>query len=245
MREVADFGPGVIDHQIELAVDEVVERQRHGPLGVGDQADRPVRAADPGRDLVGVVDRRREADELDVIRTEDDRFFPGRAALGIGEIVNLVEDDGIDVVQVPRRLQEHVAQYLGRHDHDAGIPILRDVAGEQADLVAVDRAQIAIFLVGERLDRRRVDDAASPLKRFPDAELGDHGLAGAGWSRDHHGVAGEQRLDGLTLERIERERVVRFKLCDRVVELVEAAGKRRIGNEGGSFQEFGGGCAGQ
>jgi hypothetical protein len=47
------------------------------------------------------------------------------------------------------------------------------------------------------------------------------------------------------LERIKRERVVRFKLCDRVVELVEAAGKRRIGNEGGSFQEFGGGCAGQ
>jgi hypothetical protein len=47
------------------------------------------------------------------------------------------------------------------------------------------------------------------------------------------------------LECIESERVVRFKLCDRVVELVEASGKRRIGNEGGSFQEFGSGCAGQ
>ena len=158
--EVAHLGPGVVDHQIELAVDEIVERQRHGPLGVGDEADRAVGAADPGRDLVGVGDRRREADELDVLRAEDDRLFPGRAALRIGQIVNLVEDDGVDVVEIPRRLQEHVAQDLGGHDDDAGIPVLGDIAGEESDLVAVDRAQIAIFLVRERLDRRGVDDAA-------------------------------------------------------------------------------------
>ena len=183
-----------------------------------------MRAADPGRDLVGVIDRRREADELDVIRAEDDRFLPGRAALRVGEIVDLVEDDGIDVVQVPRRLQEHVAQDLGRHDHDAGIAILRDVTGEESDLVAVDRAQIAIFLVRKRLDRRRVDDAARALERFPDAEFGDHGLAGAGWGSDHHRVAGEQCLDGLALERVERKWVERFKLRDRVF---ESAGTRR------------------
>src|SRR5688500_14747740 len=51
MGEVADFGPGVVDDEIELAVDEVVQRQRHGPLGVSDETNRPVRAADPGRDL--------------------------------------------------------------------------------------------------------------------------------------------------------------------------------------------------
>ena len=102
-----------------------------------------MRAADPGGDLVGVGDGGGEADELDVIRAEDDRLFPGGAALRIGEIVDLVEDDGVDVVQVPGRLQEHVAQDFGGHDDDAGVAVLGDIAGEQTDLIAVDRAQIA------------------------------------------------------------------------------------------------------
>ena len=70
-----------------------------------------------------------------------------------------------------------------------------------------------------------------PLERFPDAELGDHGLAGAGRGGDHHRVAGEQCLDGLALERIERKRVVRFKLRDSVVESAEVADRSRIRND--------------
>ena len=58
--------------------------------------------------------------ELDVLRAEDDRLFPGRAALRIGQVVDLVEDDAVDVVEIPGGLQQHVAQHLGRHHDDRG-----------------------------------------------------------------------------------------------------------------------------
>ncbi len=64
MRESLDDIALWIDHQVQLAVDEVVERERHRPFVVGDQPDRPVGAPDPGGDLVGIGDGGREADEL-------------------------------------------------------------------------------------------------------------------------------------------------------------------------------------
>jgi hypothetical protein len=70
--KVADLGSGMVDDKVELAVDEIVQRQRDSSLGMGDEANRPVRAADPGRDLVRVIDCRGEADELNVIGTEND-----------------------------------------------------------------------------------------------------------------------------------------------------------------------------
>ena len=202
-------------------------------------------AADPGGDFVGVVDGRGEADELDVIGAEDDRLFPGGATLRIGQIVDLVEDDAVDVVEIPGRLQQHVAQHFGGHDDDAGIAVFGNIAGEEADFVAVDRAQIAIFLIRERFDRRGVDDAAGPLECFLDAELGDHRLAGAGRRGDHDRVAGEQRLDGLALELIQRKRIERFKLGDSVVKPAGIANRSRIRDGSGSFQEFRARCAGR
>ena len=35
MREIVDLGAVVIDDEVQLVVNEVVERQRHGPLGSG------------------------------------------------------------------------------------------------------------------------------------------------------------------------------------------------------------------
>jgi len=84
--EVRDVRAGVVDHRMHLAVVEEVKRQRHRPGGVGDEADRPVGAADPPGDLVGIGDGGGQADELDVLRAEDDRLFPGRAAVGIGVV---------------------------------------------------------------------------------------------------------------------------------------------------------------
>ncbi len=94
------------------------------------------------------------------VRAEDDRLFPGGAALRIGQVVDLVEDDGVDIVEIPGGLQQHVAQDLGGHHHDSGVPVLGHIAGQQTDLIAIDLAQIAEFLVGERLDRRGVDHPA-------------------------------------------------------------------------------------
>ena len=78
---------------------------------------------------------------------------------GIGQEMDLIEDDAIDIVEIPRRLQEHVSQDFGRHHHDAGVAIFGNVSGQQANIVAVGDAQIAEFLIGERLDRGGVDDA--------------------------------------------------------------------------------------
>ncbi len=70
--EVPHQGTSVVHRLVELAVDKVVERKRNRPLLVGDEADGAVGAGDPGGDLIGVGDGGREADELDVLRAEDD-----------------------------------------------------------------------------------------------------------------------------------------------------------------------------
>ena len=68
----------------------------------------------------------------------------------------------VSTSSIPGRLQEHVAQNLGGHDDDASVPVLRDVAGEQPHLVAVDLTQIPVFLVRQALIGV-VNDAAGPL----------------------------------------------------------------------------------
>ena len=83
-RKVLDRLPPVIDHHRERVVVVIVERQRHGSPVVSDEPDLAMGPSDPARDLVGICDRRREADQLDMIGAEDDRFFPGRAPVRIG-----------------------------------------------------------------------------------------------------------------------------------------------------------------
>ena len=134
VREVAMTSPFGVDHQMQFGIDEVVERQRHGPFVVRHQTDGAMGAADPGGDLGGIRNRRREAHELNVLRAEDDRLFPGGAALRVGQVMDLVEDDAVDIVDIPWGLQQHVAQHLGGHHEDLGVGVLGHVAGEQADL---------------------------------------------------------------------------------------------------------------
>ncbi len=212
--EIPDQGAGVVYRLVELAVNEVVERERDRPLLMGDEADGAVGAGDPGGDLIGVGDSGREANELDVLWAEDDRFFPGGAPLLIRQVVDLIEDDAVDLVQIPGGLEEHVAEDLGGHHDDASVPVLGDVAGEETDLVTVDGPQVAELLVGEGLDRRGVEDAARPLERLVDAELRDDGLAGASGGGDHDRLALEEGADGLALEFVQRERVHGPELLD-------------------------------
>ena len=60
----------------------------------------------------------------------------------------------------PAILQQHIAIHLSCHDDDVTVTIDASVAGEQAD---ARRAKLVLkvveFLVGERLERRRVNDA--------------------------------------------------------------------------------------
>ena len=140
-----------------------------------------------------------------MFRAEDDRLFPRRAALRVGEEMDLIEDDRVDRVHLPRRLNEHVPHDFRRHDEDRRARIDGHIAGEQADGLAVAVAQIAEFLIGERLDRRRVHHAATTPVRLVDGIFRDDRLPRSGRRGDHHRLAAPERGDGLLLKRIERE----------------------------------------
>ena len=95
------------------------------------------------------------------------------------------------------------------------IPALRidhDVAGQQADVVAVDRLEVAVLLIGERLDWRGVDRPRrrpTILRRPPsqeDPEFSDDRLTGPGRRRDQHRRSARQRTHRVNLERVERVR---------------------------------------
>ena len=132
----ADFGevrhlPACpVDDEIQRTVEEVIERERHGAFIVGHQCDGAMCAADPGGDFARIGDGRGETDELDVFRAEDDRLFPRRAAFRVGKEVDLIEDDRVDRVHFPRRLDEHIAHDFGRHHEDRRARIDRHIAGQ-------------------------------------------------------------------------------------------------------------------
>ena len=203
--------PGPVDDEMQRAIEEVIEGERHGALIVGDQGDRAVRAADPGGDLPRIGDGRGEADELDMLRAEDDRLFPRRAALRVGEEVDLIEDDRVDRVHLPRRLDEHIAHDFRRHHEDRRARIDGHVAGQQPDRVAVAVAQIAEFLIGERLDRRRVHDPPVTQIRLMHSVFRDDRFSCAGRGGDHHRFAAPQRFDGIVLKRVEGKREERME----------------------------------
>ncbi len=233
--EVVDLGAVVIDDEVHLIIEEVVERQGHGPLGMGNEPDRAMGAADPGRDLVGVGDGGGEADELDVLRAEDDGLFPGGSPLLIGQVVDLVEDDAVDIVQIPGGLEQHVPQDLGRHDDDAGVAVLGHVAGEQSHLITMELTQVTELLVGQRLDRGRVEDPPGALERLINSEFRHDSFAGTCRSGDHDGIVPEKCPDRLPLELIEGKRVVDRELVDLGFDRRIETGSQPLELLGGAF----------
>ncbi|OQA08373.1 MAG: hypothetical protein BWY66_01018 [bacterium ADurb.Bin374] len=179
-------------------------RKRNRPLVVGDDRDLVVEHRfDPVCELRVVGNRRRQGQEPDRLRREDDRFLPDGAALDVAEIMYLIEYDVCHVGDRGGVLDGHVPIDLGGHDEGLGVAVDDDVAGEDADLVAVQPRKVAVFLVRERLDGRRVDDAPVGLENLLDEILGDEGLAGAGRRRKHERVAVFDLGDGLDLEIVE------------------------------------------
>ena len=72
-------------------------------------------------------------------------------------------------------------------------------------VVAVDRDEVAVLLVRQRLDRRRVERPPPVAERRLDPVLGHDRLAAAGRCRDDHVLTGVERVDRSVLERIEFE----------------------------------------
>lgn len=233
--EIGDLLAPVVDDFCQGVLMEVIERKRHRALVVDDEADRTVRTADPASDFAGIGDGGGKANELDVIRAENDRFFPGGASFGVGEVMDLVEDHRFDIVQLPWALEQHITEDFRRHDDDAGVPVFGNVASEEPDLVAVDGPEVAEFLIRECLDRCGVDNAAGAFERVVDAELRDDGFAGAGGGSDHDGIAPQQDGDSFPLECVQREVIHGAELVDGAFDILPGSSgcREHIGVQGG------------
>ena len=70
---------------------------------------------------------------------------------------------------------------------------------------AVRADEVAVLLVRQRLERRRVEGLAAARERALDRVLGDEGLARAGRRGDEHRTAGVERVERVALEVVERE----------------------------------------
>src|SRR5581483_1952139 len=77
--------------------------------------------------------------------------------------------------------------------HDADLPLSEELA------------EIAVLLIGKSLDGRGVEDRLPERQRAGDGCLRHHCFAGAGGRRKQQRAALLDGLDGLDLERIERE----------------------------------------
>ncbi len=148
------------------------------------------------------------------------------AALGRGDGVDLVHDHGLHPGQdLPRLRGHHQIERLGRRDQDVGRPpqhrravLLRRVAGAQADGdLGPDpgqrRPQVALDVVGERLQRRDVDDLhpgaellGTARERVDSPEEGGERLAGAGRRADQRVGAGRDLRPAHCLSRVLRPR---------------------------------------
>jgi hypothetical protein len=198
---------GGVEEVEHLVPHEHVLVERDRPLLAHDHVGLATHDLQPVAELLGVRHGGGQRDEPHRLREVDDDLLPDRAAEPVGEVVHLVHHDEGEVGEQVGVRVEHVAQHLGRHDHDARAGVDVRVAGQQADLVrAVLAHELGELLVAQRLHGRGVEDLVPRLlHRQVDRELGDDGLACAGGGGDEHAPAVLERLAGADLERVEVE----------------------------------------
>ena len=187
------------------ADDDVLE-QRHRPVLLDDGGGVAAHRAEPLAELLGVADRRGERGHRHGLGKVDDHLLPHRATHPVGEVVHLVHDDVAEVDEGPGAGVQHVAQHLGGHHHDRSLAVDRVVAGQQSHVGRAEPGgEVVELLVGQRLDRRRVEALAARGQREVYGELTHDRLAGAGRGRDEHGAPGLELTAGPDLEVVERE----------------------------------------
>ena len=118
--------------------------------------------------------------------------------------MDLIENDIVHVFEALRIFQDQVPEDLGGHDKQLGLGIHRDIARVNADhSLAETFAEVAEFLVGKGLDRRRVNDAFAQLHGGLDRVFRDKGLATAGRRCHDKGFSLVNRLDCFFLKKVE------------------------------------------
>ena len=207
--------------------------ERHRALGVGDDRGAPTGpGGQPPRQLGDVAERGAHDDEPAVAQLGQPHL-PGPAAVGVGDEVELVHDDQVDVGR--RALaQRDVGQDLGGAADDRGLGVHRGVAGDHADQVgAEDLAEREELLVDEGLDGGGVVAAAAGGQRDEVRRRGDERLARAGRRRDDRVVPGEQRQERLALVGVHRQPLARHPAVEGVEQRVGVVGERPGGQHVG------------
>ena len=158
-------------------------------------------------------------------RQHAERQFPDDAALLIGEVVELVHNDGRDVTEVEALLvQQAIQQDFGHDDEDASVRIDAAVAGDEADVVGLEAPAHGRFLhlvellFGQGDQRRGVINDAAGMQRLEKRALGDERFAGAGGSADEDSLfGGEPGEKSVFLDGIRRVRKLREVAFGQVV----------------------------
>ena len=160
-----------LDHRLDGHLDLQVQRLADARVDDGARAPRPDHEA---ADLLERVLRRREADALVLVELRHalERQRGVAAALRRGDRVDLVHDRPLHALEHVARLRgEDEVERLRRRDEDVRRAAahrlalaLRRVAGADRDLdvgpdAAQRRPQVALDVVGQRLERRDVDEA--------------------------------------------------------------------------------------
>ena len=149
-------------------------------------------------DLRDVAERGAHEHELRM-RQREQRHLPRPAAVGVGEVVELVHGDDahVRVLALAERL---VGEDLGRAADDGRLRVDVRVAGDHADVVAAEYLNEVEELLGdERLDGSGVVGAPS-LRHAEEEHAERHErLAGAGRRAQDHVVAGGEVHEGLFL----------------------------------------------
>ncbi len=192
---------------IRAAVAEQVQVvQQHRAPFFDDRRRRSAHGLDPVGELLGVGHRGGQAHEVDVGRRVDDHLLPDGAAVSVLQEVDLVQHD---VPQAPQRGGlgvDHVAQHFGGHHDDGRVTVDGVVAREEPHpLRAVPPHQIAVLLVRQRLEGRRVEGLLSRGERAIHRVLGDDGLARSCGGRDQHRAAFVDGIHRLDLEGVRCE----------------------------------------
>ncbi len=206
-------GPAVVVQQWEQdgllvlpPVDGEMVAEHDRPLALDDHRGVAPDRAQPPAELVGVVDGGRQAHEADLGWRQDEDLLPHAAPVPVLNEVDLVEHDRVEPLQQVRAGQQHVAQDLGRHDHDRRSGAQGRVAGQEPDvLLAVGRSQFAVLLVRQGLEGRGVEGLAAGSEGTVDRVGGDQRLARARRGGHEEGVVGVEGPERLVLEVVEGE----------------------------------------
>ena len=208
MFSLADFV------KVLLAVAAEIQNvfQRHGAFDrARDEHLLAFRATDPVGELPHVWHGGGEEHEADVRRKHDDHLLPDDAALGVVDVVHLVEDDPLHVADEVRAAVQHRSQNFRGHDEARRVRLDAHVPREQPDVELLP--EIAKLLVADGLDRRRVNRPRAVFRRQRERVLRHHRLPGGRVRRHEHALPALQTIHSLFLKPVQRERkrVRRFR----------------------------------